>query len=79
MKTNKLYVLLINWDGIDRTEPNTVDRSNNILYFSTNEGCDILGYMEGYYREQGWRTYCFTTRKQAVSLANRCFSQERRG
>ena len=78
MKTNKIYLVLINWDGIDRTEPCSDERLNQVKYIEEHEGCGILGYFEGYYCAQGWRLYCFTTKKQAKSLMERCLTQERK-
>lgn len=78
MKTNKIHLLLVNWDGIERTEPNTAERAKQGRYIEEREGCDLLGYLNGYYREQGWRLYCFTTKKQVKSLMERCLTQERK-
>ena len=77
MKTNKIYLLMIDWVGIDRTEPNTDERFSQIKYIEEREGCDLLRYFQTYY-EMGWRLYCFTTKKQAKSLMERCLTQERK-
>ena len=69
---------MVNWDAIDHTEPKSDLRLSTIKYYETNEGCDILGFFDGYYREQGYRVYCFTTKKQAKSLMERCINQERK-
>lgn len=78
MKTKKLYFVLVNWDSLKCTEL-TIDLQLPALkYYETREGCDILGYFEGCRREQGYRVYCFTTKKQARSLIDSCINQERK-
>ena len=78
MKNNKICLFLINWGGIDRTDPNTEERTTQVKYIEEREGCDLLRYFDPYYYDLGWRLYCFTTKKQAKSLMERCISQERK-